>query len=367
MPISCWNVGHQKTRLVLACLVALVALIGACGFDVGYAIPAVFGQLNILVNARPVDEVLASDRLTPEQRAKVELIVDVRTFARNHIGLTVENSYTQYFDAGDRPVAYNISASRRDAFEPLTWSFPFVGTVPQLGYFDRCLLDAKAAELTGLGLDVFAYELDAYYLGPFLPNPITSTLLERDEINLVATVIHELTHATVGRANNTAADADFNESLATFVGQTGAEEYYHDRYPTDGSRALAAQQQFEDEARFSAFIEELFTELETFYASGLTAEEKTSGREAIFQAARTRFADEVQPLLHNPDRYSFVRELPANNAYLLLEHRYNLKLSAFDAVFQATARRWPQTLAIFRNAAAVEGDPFAYLDAWAGP
>lgn len=347
-------------------LVGLIAPIGACGLDIGYAVPAVFGQLNILLNARPVDEVLASDRLTAEQRAKVELIVDVRTFARDHIGLIVDNSYVQYFDAGDRPVAYNISAARRDALEPLTWTFPFVGTVPQLGYFDRCLLDAKAGELTNLGYDVFAYELDAYYLGPFLPNPITSTLLQRDEIDLVSTVIHELTHATVGRASNTAADSNFNESMATFVGQTGAVEYYQDRFPSDAARVQAAQDRFEDEARYASFIDELYVELSTFYASGGTSAEKIAGREAIFDAARTRFADEVQPSMHDPSRYDFARQLPVNNAYMLLQHRYNLSLDAFDAVYQATGQRWSQTLSVYREAAATGGDPFAYLSAWGG-
>jgi len=356
-PARCWLLGS----------VGLIASIAGCGLDVGYALPAVFGQLNILLNARPVDQVLASDTLTDQQRSKIELIVDVRAFARDNIGLTVDNSYVQYYDSGDRPVAYNVSAARRDAFEPLTWTFPFVGTVPQLGYFDRCLLDAKIAELTNLGYDVFAYELDAYYLGPFLPNPITSTMLERDEINLVSTVIHELTHATVGRASNTAADADFNESLATFVGQTGAVEYYENRFPGDAARVQAAREQFEDEARYADFIDELYNQLAAFYGSDLTSDEKVSGREAIFEAARARFASEVQPLMHDPARYDFVLDLRLSNAYMLLEHRYNLSLDAFDAVYQATGRRWPQTLSVYREAAATAGDPFAYLSAWGNP
>jgi predicted aminopeptidase len=367
MRIRSGDLHRWKVLFGVLGLVGSIAPGGGCGLDIGYAVPAVFGQLNVLLNARPVDEVLASDRLTAEQRSKVELVVDVRTFAHDHIGLTVDNSYVQYFDAGDRPVAYNISAARRDAFEPLTWTFPFVGTVPQLGYFDRWLLDAKVAELSNLGYDVFAYELDAYYLGPFLPNPITSTLLQRDEVDLVSTVIHELTHATVGRASNAAADANFNESMATFVGQTGAVEYYQDRFPSDAARVQSARDRFEDEARYASFIDELYAELSAFYGSDRTSAEKIAGREALFEAARTRFADEVQALMHDPSRYDFAQELPANNAYMLLQHRYNLSLDAFDAVYQATGGRWPQTLSVFREAAATAGDPFAYLGAWANP
>jgi predicted aminopeptidase len=345
-------------------LAAVVSAIAGCGFDVGYAIPAVFGQLNIMTNSRPVEDVLAGDQLSPEQRAKLELVIDVRAYARDVIGLTVDNSYTQYFDAGNGPVAYNLTACRADRFEPLTWTFPLVGTVPQLGYFDRCLVDAKTRELRGQGYDVFVYELDAYYMGPALQNPVTSPLLDRDEIDLVATIIHELTHATVGRPNDTAADATFNESLATFVGRTGAVQYYEDRMPDQPDRVQAATNRFEDDDRYVSFINELYAELDAFYSSDLSADEKISGRDAIFTAARARFAQEVQPLMHDPVVFDFVQNLPANNAYMLLQHRYNLNLDVFNGVYQALGENWAATLGVFSAAAAVEGDPFTFLQDW---
>jgi predicted aminopeptidase len=345
-------------------VVAILAALPGCGFDIGYAIPAIFGQLNVITQSQSVEDVLAGDQLSPEHRAKLELIVDVRAYARDVIGLYVENSYTQYFDPGNRPVAYNLSACRRDSFEPLTWTFPFVGTVPQLGYFDRGLAEAKVNELRGQGYDVFVYELDAYYMGPALQNPVTSPLLDRDEIDLVATVIHELTHATVGRQNNSASDTSFNESLATFVGRTGAVRYYQDRMPDQPERVQAAGNRFEDDDRYAQFLNDLFAELDAFYNSDQTSDEKIDGRDAIFAAARLRFAGNVQPLMHDPALYGFVRNLPVNNAYMLLQRRYNLDLNVFSQVYHAVHEAWPATLSIYSRAAASEGDPFAFLQDW---
>ncbi|HVP12869.1 MAG TPA: aminopeptidase [Phycisphaerae bacterium] len=346
---------------LLPAMVVMLASIAGCGFDVGYAIPAVFGQLNIMTNSRSVEEVLAGDQLSPDHRAKLELVMDVRAYARDVIGLYVDNSYTQYFDSGDRPVAYNLSASYRDRFEPLTWWFPIVGTVPQLGYFDPGLVQAKEAELTGQGFDVFVYELDAYYMGPALQNPVTSPLLDREETDLVATVIHELTHATVGRINNSAADASFNESLATFVGRTGAVRYYQDRMPDQPDRVRMATNRFEDDDRYAGFMNDLFTQLDAYYHTDAASEEKIAGRAAIFLAARTRFAQDDQPLMHDPALFDFMQNLPINNAYVLLQHRYNLNLDVFNETFLANAENWAATLGLFRAAAAVDGDPYAFL------
>ena len=355
---------RRRLRQVVFGLFVISATLAGCGFDIGYAIPAILGQLNIMTTSQSVEDVLAGDTLSADHRAKLQLVLDVRAYAHDVIGLYVENSYTQYFDAGDRPVAYNLSACRRDRFEALTWTFPFVGTVPQLGYFDRGLAEAKVNELTGQGYDVFVYELDAYYMGPALQNPVTSPLLDRDEVDLVATVIHELTHATVGRQNNTALDASFNESLATFVGRTGAVCYYRDRMPDQPERVQAAENRFEDDDRLSQFINDLYAELDAFYNTDLSSVEKIDGRDAIFAAARLRFAGNVQPLMHDPTLYDFMQRLPSNNAYMMLQRRYNLDLDSFSRVYHAVHENWPATLSIYSQASAIEGDPFAFLRDW---
>ena len=72
-----------------------------------------------------------------EQVAKLELILDTREYARDVMGLTLGSDYEKFYDSGGDAVMFNVSACRRDAFEPRQWTFPIVGTVPYLGFFNR--------------------------------------------------------------------------------------------------------------------------------------------------------------------------------------------------------------------------------------
>ena len=339
----------------------ILLTLAGCGIDFAYLLPAGVGQLSILQQMVPVEAALAGGNLTDEQLAKLRLIQDVRAYCSQTIGLTAGDNYTTFYDAHGEPVAYNISASRRDAFKPRIWTFPLVGAVPYLGYFDRPSVEAKKAELEADNLDVFIYTLDAYSGLGFYPNPILSPMLERSNASLVNTVVHELLHATIWREN----DTPFNESLATFVGRIGAESYFRDHFPDDPDRVRDAQERFEDSDLYSNFALEMYNDLDAYYATDLPAEAKIAGRVALFNAAQQRFLSEVSPVLNRPDDYAWVREgFPVNNAWLLGVRRYNLELDVFSAVFDASGRNWSTALRVFREAAAAD-QPYDYLRAWA--
>jgi len=343
-------------KIILTPFLALVVSLAGCGVDWGYVLGAAGGQINILWQSVPLSQATDSAALTPAQRAKLELIRDARLYAAETVGLNVAANFTLFYDSGGAPVLFNVSACRKDAFELSQWTFPIVGTVPYLGYFDRRAADAKFNELAAKQLDVFMYEVDAYSGLGYFPSVVLSPMLERSEISLTDTVFHELLHSTIWRPN----DVTFNESLATFVGRTAAVEFLAYRYPDQPGLAQLAVEQFEDADRFNGFILTLFDDLDGFYASDLTSEEKIAAREAMYQAGRDRFFAEIQPLMNHPDRYAWVQQLPTNNAWLLGIRRYNLDLDVFQDAFQATGEDWTASLQLFR-AAAAEPDPTAYL------
>ena len=343
---------------VVAGLVLLISLSG-CGVDWGYISAAAAGQIDILRKSVPISQAAENAALTSEQRSKLNLIRDARVYADEIIGLNTENNYTLFYDSDGEPVAFNVSACRKDAFEPRSWTFPIVGTVPYLGFFDRQAADAKYNELVAEQLDVFMYEIDAYSGLWYFPTVVLSPVLERSEIDLVESVFHELLHSTIWRTN----DVTFNESLATFVGRTAAIEYLALRYPEQPELVQYAIEQFEDVDRFSDFILTVFNELDDFYSSDLPSETKIADREATYQAGRDRFAADVQPLMNHPDMYAWVRDLPTNNAWLLGVQRYNLDLDVFQDVFTATSEDWPACLELF-HAAAAERNPYTYLQTW---
>jgi predicted aminopeptidase len=349
----------SRGSIALLCLALAAA---GCGVDFTYVMPAITGQLDILQQMRSVSDVLASGTLSDDQVSKLRLLQDVRQFAGERIGLNVGDNYATFFDSHGAPVAFNLSASRRDEFAPMTWTFPFVGTIPYLGYFSRDAALAKRDVLQSESLDVFVYQVDAYSGLGFYPNPILSPMLDRHEANLVDTVIHELLHATIWRPN----DTSFNESLATFFGRTGALEYYRTRYPDDPARVADAEARFEDSDRYSAFALEVFNELDAFYKSDLSSAAKVAGRGAILAAAQQRFLDEVLPLMNLPENYDWVSEgFPANNAWLLGIRRYNLDLAVFSDVFEAVKGDWAHARLVF-SAAAGAADSYGFLRDWLG-
>ncbi len=325
-----------------------------------YLLHVAQGQLGIQGKVEPIEGVLGSGRLSAEEEAKLRLIVAARQFAIDAIGLNAGNSYTTFYDTRGKPLSYNLSASARDALRAQTWTFPIVGTIPYLGFFDLAYAQRTQKSLNDAGYDTLLYEVDAYSTLGYFADPVRSTMLRRSEISLADTIIHEILHNTIWRPD----DVDFNESLATFVGRTGGKQFLRSYFGEESELPAEADEQNEDADRVNAFLRGLFDELTDYYAQDIASAEKIAGRGAVFAAAGERFAAEVLPLLHHPERYEGYDELPVNNAWLLANRRYNLDLSLFAAVYAGVGEDWAAALAVYRQAAEAKGNPYDVLRAW---
>jgi predicted aminopeptidase len=202
--------------------------------------------------------------------------------------------------------------------------------------------------------------VDAYSTAGFFRDPIRSPMLQRHTLSAVETIFHELLHNTIWRASGDV----FNESLATFVGRTAAAEFLLAEFGEDSGWGELAEAYYADIDATNAFLFELYNELDAYYAGPLSKEEKTAGREAVYQAGRDRFISEVQPTLNFPDVFAGYAELPTNNAWMRSHYRYNLDLVVFEQVFTVLGGDWPAVLEVFRAAGHSAGDPFDYLRDW---
>jgi predicted aminopeptidase len=348
-----------------ACCALLTALAGCDGL--AYVGQLAQGQFGIQSDLQPIPDVLASGQLTADQQAKLELIVAARDYARQSMGLTVGDSYTMFYDTHGAPLAWNLTAARRDALVPHTWTFPVLGTVPYLAFFDENYLHAYDAELQAEGWDTYTYQLDAYSTLGVFADPVRSPMLNRHELSLAETIIHELLHNTIYRGG----DTTFNESLATFIGRQGAEDFLLVHFGDASGWPALARNYYADVDTTSAFLLQLYNDLAAYYAQTttpdgqpLTSDAKIAGREAVYQAARERFVSEVEPTLNYPATFAGYANLPTNNAWMLGNYRYNYDLSSFEAVYTANGGDWATTLEVFRAAADSSGDPFQYLRDW---
>jgi predicted aminopeptidase len=342
-------------RLAVALLLGL-ALACAPGC---YTAHVVVGELGILAGRQPIEEVLATRTLAKDDRAKLQLVLDVRRFAIEQLGLRDTGSFRTVYDTGGKPIAWNVSASDPDSFAPYTWDFPVVGRMPYIGYFDEARADDEAAGLRAKGLDALVLPVPAYSTLGWFEDPFFSSMLKYDESEIADIIIHEMAHATVFIDS----DAEFNETLATFIGQRGAQAFFLAR-GGPGDPALAAAR--DDERQSDLFTRELTRlrdALGRVYATSAPRAEKLRAKAAAIAAWRDHFRTVVQPQLTG-GAYSWVLDddqVEFNNAFLLAFERYHGELDLFDALWEDEGQDLPATIQAL-VALADEEDPRAALE-----
>lgn len=343
--------------MVLAGCLGSAGCLGLAGCGDPYVSSVVSGELHLLSSVVPMERAVRDPSLTDEQRAKLDFVIQARDYAVNVVGLNAGQSYQNFANLGDKSLAWNLSASRKDAFDPYIFKVPIIGSLPYIGYFEKDQAIAARDKLVDQGYDTLIYEVDAFSTIGLLPDPVTSALLRREYWSLADTVFHELTHNTIYNY----ADTTFDESLATFVGRTAGLEFLASTFGDDTPMIQQAREAYEDEDRYQAFLQSLVADLNGVYNNtDLSYDEKMAKRAEIIAAAQQRFATDYLPLMHKQDVYKNYVTFPFNNAYLLVYARYNKGQDVFAAVHKLTGGDWGQTLEIFRQAAGTS-DPFGFL------
>lgn len=313
-------------RLLLLVLLA----VGVGGCSPFFIIRAGYEEAKILSRRQSTERLVADPSTPPERRAKLELVLGVREFARDSLQLKVGKSYTTFSQLDSDTLAMVMSAARQDRFEPYTWWFPIVGRVPYRAFFSLESANKAVAALNEKGLDAYVRPTSAFSTLGWFNDPLVSPLLRYDSISLANTVVHELFHNTLYIKGQ----AIFNESLANFVGARGAIDYFCSVLK-DARQCERAEIMWQDELIYAEFLTGLVDELEVLYArTDLTSEQKIEAREVVFASAQERFTREIQPRLRILTFRDFARG-PVNNAFLIARHIYYQRLDLFEAVYHA--------------------------------
>ncbi len=207
-----------------------LALLSAC--SPVYVSRAAAGHAGLLWRRRSIDKTISDPKTPPELKRKLELVVEVRHFAFDRLALKRSHDFETWTPVKGAAVTWLVEASPRTKLEPYLFWFPLIGSFPYKGYFRRELAVAEAASLEKKGYDATVAGAAADHTGLPIADPLPSTLLAYGDGGLAETLIHELTHGTVGFKNRT----DFNEALASWVGARGAAEYLKDRDGAADSR-----------------------------------------------------------------------------------------------------------------------------------
>ncbi len=339
-------------------VVLVTSLASACSPI--YVIRAGIAEAKILRARRPIPEVILDPATDERTKTKLTFVMEARNYAIDGVGLDVGRSYTSYSQLDSDTLAMVLSAAHRDQLTPKTWWFPIVGRVPYTGYFNEDAAIEEQQKLEDDGFDTFLRPTAAFSTLGWFADPLLSTLMRLDEVDLVETVLHELSHNHLfvkGRIR-------FNESFATFVGRAGAIEFFCTRQGggPDTVKCLRAQARWRDHQRFEAFTEGLVEELQVVYQdSTLAYDTKLTERERIFEENLETFATNVQPSFEASTYQSFL-VIPLNNATLLARIRYHHRLQDFQALLdrEGDLRRAVQYL---KDGVDGVDDPFDLLPA----
>src|SRR5262249_37433042 len=190
-----------------------------------YLVPGAFPQAKIRRRRVAISELAADSSTGRGVAGKLRLVVAARAFAVDSPALPAKESFTAYSQLDSDTLVLVLSGAYRDRLVSKTWWFPIVGRVPYKGYFDFDAAHAAAKSLTDLGFDAYVRPSAAFSTLGWFNDPLLSTALRADSIDLVDTVIHELTHNTFYAADQ----AVFNESFANFVGARGSAWFFRTR------------------------------------------------------------------------------------------------------------------------------------------
>lgn len=125
-------------RIVFARLpIVIIAGVILAGCGVGYIARGAYEEARLIWNRKPISTQLSDSEVPPEIRDKLELVLKVRAFARDKLGLNVGGAYQTITPVDEGAIVHVVMAAPRDSLQPYTWWFPIVGRVPYRGYFEE--------------------------------------------------------------------------------------------------------------------------------------------------------------------------------------------------------------------------------------
>jgi predicted aminopeptidase len=305
------------SEILLMCLLVL----SSCNIRlVNYGIAQLKGQLHIVRNARPIEDVLQDPNVPDSLKEKLFLVAEIKKFAVDSLGMKLSKNYTAVYDQKGKPVLWVLTAAERYELKSFHWNFPFLGRVEYKGFFDYEKGKKEEKKLADDGYDTDYSTTSAWSTLGWFRDPILSNILYRTEGQVADLIIHEMTHATLYVKSS----VDFNENLASAIGETGAEQFLKYKYG-DSSDAVIRYRNYRDD--YNSFADHMLRgidKLDSLYKTftgadndSLKAARKTATIESI-----TASVDTVP--FHNKNRYlKIFSDYTPNNAYFLAFRRYD--------------------------------------------
>lgn len=298
-----------------------------------YALSQGIGQIQIVLNAQPIESVI-QDRNTPDSiRNKLQFIQEVRTFAIDSLGLNPTENYTTYYDQQNKELMWVVTAAEPFALNEKNWSFPFIGTVPYKGFFSLDNAKQEARIWKNRGLDVSIRNPGGWSTLGWFRDPVLSGMLFRSEGDLASLIIHELAHATIYVKDS----STFNENLASFIGDEGAKKFLKSKYGANTPELEKFEQEGRDYRKWVQHVLRGAGRLDSLYRSTSFFGLNHSVRE-LHKQNQIRLIFQKTDTLDLSESFASARRRwndPPNNTFFMSVIRYQARQTDFSRIFES--------------------------------
>ena len=288
-----------RNKILLGILAIIIALVAFNYKLVRYGIEQGLGQLEMVRNAVPIDDLLSDPEYPDSLKQKLLLIKEIRRYAIDSLHLKDSKNYNAVYDLKGRPTAYVVQACEKYRIKKYLWKFPVVGKLPYKGFFDEEDAKKEVAWLEKQGYDTRIAHPSGWSTMGWFTDPVLSTMLRRSEGELADLIIHELTHSTVFVKDN----SELNENIADYVGENGAKSYLASKYGDTSAILFNYSAAITDNEKMAMYFLRGAHKLDSLYQSAdfiaLPDNEKDTLKLAM-----------IQDIINNVDTVNFVRIKP---------------------------------------------------------
>lgn len=242
-----------------------------------YGVQQGIGQLKIVWKSEPLENYLNNAVYPDSLKFKIRLIHEIKQFAIDSLGIYPSKNYTKMYDQKGAPGMYVVTACEPFALEPYQWSFPIVGEFSYKGFFKKKRAIKEAELLKKKGYDTDIGEVNAWSTLGWFRDPVMSSMLKKTEGRLASLLIHELTHGTIFVKN----DVQFNENLASFIGDKGALLFLKQKYSDESIEINNYLGELSDLQKIRAHMHKAAEQLKAFYKENKDLKPKKRKQEKI--------------------------------------------------------------------------------------
>jgi predicted aminopeptidase len=301
-----------------------------------------WGQSYIMHQSVPVEEILNNENTSTQWKEKIHFIQEVKDYGEKKLELKRTKNYSKFFEV-QGSILYVITACEKDRLQLHSWKFPITGRVTYKSFFTKEEVLKEKHFLEKKGLDTYIQQAAAYSTLGWLKDPIFSSMMKWNDVTLANLILHEMAHATLYFKDET----DFNEQLATFIGNRGAIDFLIEKFGAESREVAEAHAIQEDDLLFSQWINQACQRLSAYYAKEMTRDEKLRGRQEIFRSIQEGFGDIKGRL--KTDCYQGFEKLDLNNAVLLASRRYIHRFERLKDLYESQGGNLTKVIDFFKK------------------